>query len=179
MCTQKNRLNEAVLFSTQNIYQKLWAKKYLQFYTEKFCLSKPVKKPKQFFINSLNTHDAEQSGSVGRVLGLLVRSSSPAESLCSCVLEQDTLAPAWYCCLVLVQPRKTGNHLDKVSKQTNTHEFFRDIMMTSVCRLLFLRLGFFSSPHFLKHWGYCDRLCESVYYGIFFIPTLFKAPGLL
>ena len=40
--TQKNRLNETVLLSTQNICSKLWIKKYLQFYAENFCLSKPV-----------------------------------------------------------------------------------------------------------------------------------------
>ena len=34
--TQKNRL-------TQNICKKLWASKYLQFYAEHFCLSKPVR----------------------------------------------------------------------------------------------------------------------------------------
>ena len=42
MGTQKNRLNETVLLSTQNICFKLWVRKYLQFYAEKFCLSKPV-----------------------------------------------------------------------------------------------------------------------------------------
>ena len=42
MGTQKNHLNEAVLLSTQNICQKLWVRKYLQFYAENFCLSKPV-----------------------------------------------------------------------------------------------------------------------------------------
>ena len=42
--TQKNRLIETVLLSTQNICQKLWVRKYLQFYAENFCLStsKPV-----------------------------------------------------------------------------------------------------------------------------------------
>ena len=34
MYTQKNRLNETVLLSTQNIYLKLWVRKYLQFYAE-------------------------------------------------------------------------------------------------------------------------------------------------
>ena len=38
--TQKNRLNETFLLSTQNML-KLWLRKYLQFYTLKFCLSKP------------------------------------------------------------------------------------------------------------------------------------------
>ena len=36
--TQKNRLNETVLLSTP----KIWVRKYLQFYAQKFCLSKPV-----------------------------------------------------------------------------------------------------------------------------------------
>ena len=36
--TQKNRLNETVLLSTQNIY----VRKYAQFYAENFCLSKPL-----------------------------------------------------------------------------------------------------------------------------------------
>ena len=40
--TQKNRLNEMVLLSTQNICSKLWIRKYLQIYAEFFCLSKPV-----------------------------------------------------------------------------------------------------------------------------------------
>ena len=39
--TQKNRLNETVLLSTQNICKKLWVRKYLQFYAEYFCISKP------------------------------------------------------------------------------------------------------------------------------------------
>ena len=42
MGTQKNRLNETVLLSTQNIMLKLMGKKNLQFYTEKFCLSKSM-----------------------------------------------------------------------------------------------------------------------------------------
>ena len=37
---KKDRLNETVLFSTQNICLKLWVRKYLQFYDENFCLSK-------------------------------------------------------------------------------------------------------------------------------------------
>ena len=41
--TQKNRLNETVLLSTQNICLKLWVRKYLQFYAEFFCLSKPMR----------------------------------------------------------------------------------------------------------------------------------------
>ena len=32
----------SVLLSTQNICLKLWVRKYLQFYAEKFCLSKPM-----------------------------------------------------------------------------------------------------------------------------------------
>ena len=40
--TQKNRLNEMVLSSTLNICLKLLVKKYLQFYAENFCLSKPM-----------------------------------------------------------------------------------------------------------------------------------------
>ena len=42
MGTQKNRLNETVLLSTQNICYKLWVRIYLQFYAGIFCLSKPV-----------------------------------------------------------------------------------------------------------------------------------------
>ena len=38
MGTQKNRLNETVLLITQNICKKLWERKYLQFYSENFCL---------------------------------------------------------------------------------------------------------------------------------------------
>ena len=38
----KNRLNETVLLSTQNICLELWVRKYLQFYAEIVCLSKPV-----------------------------------------------------------------------------------------------------------------------------------------
>ena len=34
MGTQKNRLNETVLLSTQNICYKLWVRKYIQFYVE-------------------------------------------------------------------------------------------------------------------------------------------------
>ena len=41
--TQKNRLNETVLLSTQNICYKLWVRKYLQFYAEFFFSSKPVR----------------------------------------------------------------------------------------------------------------------------------------
>ena len=40
--TQKNRFNETVLLSTQNIFLKLWVRKYLQFYTENVCLFKPM-----------------------------------------------------------------------------------------------------------------------------------------
>ena len=39
--TQKNHLNETV--RTQNICKTLWVRKYLQFYAEKFCLTKPMK----------------------------------------------------------------------------------------------------------------------------------------
>ena len=42
MGTQKNRLNETVLLSTQNICQIWWVRKYLHFYTQKLCLSKPM-----------------------------------------------------------------------------------------------------------------------------------------
>ena len=42
MGTQKNRLNETVLLSTQNTCYNRWLRKYLQFYAKKFCLSKPV-----------------------------------------------------------------------------------------------------------------------------------------
>ena len=42
MGTQKNRLNEMVLLSTQNICLNVWVRKYLKFYAENFCLSKPV-----------------------------------------------------------------------------------------------------------------------------------------
>ena len=38
--TQKNRLNETVLLSTQSICLNLWIKKYFLFYNHKFCLSK-------------------------------------------------------------------------------------------------------------------------------------------
>ena len=40
--TQKNRLIETGLLSTQNICQELWVRKYLQFYAANLCLSKPV-----------------------------------------------------------------------------------------------------------------------------------------
>ena len=42
MGTQKNRLNETVLLVTQNICSNSWVRKYLQFYADFFCLSKPV-----------------------------------------------------------------------------------------------------------------------------------------
>ena len=43
--TQKNRLNDTVLLSTLNICEKLWVRKYLQFYAENFvylnlCISR-------------------------------------------------------------------------------------------------------------------------------------------
>ena len=40
--TQKNRLKETILLSTQNICIIWWVRKYLQLYAEKLCLSKPV-----------------------------------------------------------------------------------------------------------------------------------------
>ena len=40
--TQKNRLNETVLLSTQNICLNCWVRKYLQFYAHKLCYSKPM-----------------------------------------------------------------------------------------------------------------------------------------
>ena len=42
LVTQKNRLNETVHLSTQNICLNWWVRKYLHFYAEEFCLSKPV-----------------------------------------------------------------------------------------------------------------------------------------
>ena len=42
MGTQKNRLNETVLLSTQNRCLNLWVRKYLQFYAQKLCLFKLV-----------------------------------------------------------------------------------------------------------------------------------------
>ena len=39
MGTQKNSLHETALLRTQNIYLKLWVRKYLQFYADNFCLS--------------------------------------------------------------------------------------------------------------------------------------------
>ena len=42
MGTQKNPLNERVLFSIQNIRKKLWVRKYFKFYAENVCLSKHV-----------------------------------------------------------------------------------------------------------------------------------------
>ena len=44
MGTQKNHLDETVLLGTQNICLKLRVGKYLQFYAQKFCLSKPILK---------------------------------------------------------------------------------------------------------------------------------------
>ena len=43
MGTQKNRLDETVLLSTQNICPKIWVRIYLQFYAVNFCLPKPMK----------------------------------------------------------------------------------------------------------------------------------------
>ena len=42
MGTQKNRLNETILLSTQNICYNVLVRKYSDFYAEHFCLSKPV-----------------------------------------------------------------------------------------------------------------------------------------
>ena len=42
MGTQKNHLNKTVLLSTQNICSNWWISIYLQFYTQNFCLSKPM-----------------------------------------------------------------------------------------------------------------------------------------
>ena len=42
MGTQKNRLNETVLLSTQNMCLNWWVRKYLQFNAQQFCLSKPM-----------------------------------------------------------------------------------------------------------------------------------------
>ena len=39
MGTQKNRLNERVRLSTQNICFYRWVRKYLHFYAENFCLN--------------------------------------------------------------------------------------------------------------------------------------------
>ena len=46
MGTQKNRLNESVLLSTQNICLNWLVRTYLQFYAQKLSLSKPVHKYK-------------------------------------------------------------------------------------------------------------------------------------
>ena len=40
--TQKNRLDDTILLSNQNIYLNWWVRNYLQFYTHMFCLSKPM-----------------------------------------------------------------------------------------------------------------------------------------
>ena len=42
MGTQRNHLNETIFLSTQNICSKWWIRKYLEFYTQKFCLSEPL-----------------------------------------------------------------------------------------------------------------------------------------
>ena len=42
MGTQKNRLNETVLLSSQNMFKLMGKKFFLQFYAEIYCLSKPV-----------------------------------------------------------------------------------------------------------------------------------------
>ena len=55
MGTQKIRLTETVLLSTQNICSKLWARKYLQFYAENICLSKPVKSDMISLLNPVSS----------------------------------------------------------------------------------------------------------------------------
>ena len=40
--TQKNRLNETVLLSTQNTCLNEWIRKESQFYAQKFCLTGPM-----------------------------------------------------------------------------------------------------------------------------------------
>ena len=40
--TQKNRLSETILLSTQNISSRCWISNYLQFYAQKLCLYKPI-----------------------------------------------------------------------------------------------------------------------------------------
>ena len=40
--TQKNRLNETVLLSTQNTCKNWWVRKYSQLYANIFCLSRPL-----------------------------------------------------------------------------------------------------------------------------------------
>ena len=42
MGTQKNRLNETVLLSTQNLCLNCLVRKYLQFYAQIYCLSTPL-----------------------------------------------------------------------------------------------------------------------------------------
>ena len=42
MGTQKNHLNKTVLLSTQNICSNWWISIYLKFYTQNFCLFKPM-----------------------------------------------------------------------------------------------------------------------------------------
>ena len=49
--TQKNRLNETILLSTQNISSRCWISNYLQFYARKLCLSKPMD---MYLIKKLN-----------------------------------------------------------------------------------------------------------------------------
>ena len=58
MGTQKNRLNETVLLSTQNICLILWVRKYLQFYVDLFCLNKPA-----INRNNLSQYPAEGTSS--------------------------------------------------------------------------------------------------------------------
>ena len=41
--TQKNRLNETVLLSTQNICSDCWVRKYLEFYAKNVDLTEPLK----------------------------------------------------------------------------------------------------------------------------------------
>ena len=52
--TPKNRLIETVLLSTQNKCENGYVRKYLQFYAQKLCLSKPVSTKKTFCFKSLH-----------------------------------------------------------------------------------------------------------------------------
>ena len=42
MGTQKKRLNETLLLSTQNINLDCWVRKTIQFYAQNFCLTGPM-----------------------------------------------------------------------------------------------------------------------------------------
>ena len=59
---QKNRLNEMVLLSTQNICYKLWVRKYFQFYAENICLSKPMALTASAGSHFLNLHEKLSRG---------------------------------------------------------------------------------------------------------------------